>query len=42
MTSLALVATLALAALSFRWLEQPLLRFSHRFQYRGEAYVRAS
>ncbi|WP_009959390.1 acyltransferase family protein [Verrucomicrobium spinosum] len=41
-TSLALVATLALAALSFRWLEQPLLRFSHRFQYRGEAYVRAS
>lgn len=33
-TAAALLATLALAAISYRWLEMPLLRFGQRFQYR--------
>ena len=32
-TSLALLITVALAALSYRFLEQPILRFAHKFPY---------
>ncbi|HEY6966287.1 MAG TPA: acyltransferase [Burkholderiales bacterium] len=32
-TLLALAITLALAALSYRWIEQPFVRYGHRFRY---------
>ena len=41
-TLLALLISLVLAALSYRFFEGPILRYSHKFQYRRESETELS